>query len=501
MLNDVTERGERFGRAKKPTAPELTDLLTHRDHPTPFDVASYYGQMLIHRAHVIMLVEQSIITQQEGATILKGLKDVDKAVKNDRQLTSYMSTETALIERIGVLGGKMHIGRSRNDLGAAQRRIFYRDRIERVIDAVLVYQKALLTKAEAHVDTVMPGYTHWRQAQPVTLGHYLLAHVDAAGRCIESLETAYVHANLNALGAAALAGTGWPINRLRTMELLGFDDVCENSYDCVAAYDFIVEFASILAIHMSNMSRLAEDLQIWSSDEFAMVELDEAYAGTSSIMPQKKNPSSLEAIKRFAAESIGVLMTTLASLKGISYTNIGDRATLEPVIVETAIGSTKVMGGVVSTLVPFKETMLRRAAQGFSTMTELADVLVRKFSISFRQAHDIIAETTTQALDEGKSANQITVDMIKDAALKRLGRQLDVTNTELQLAVDPLENVKRRKVLGGPAPEEVKRMIGDRWNRVNIETSRHVERLEKVSKAYAALDSAENKLLQVIHKA
>jgi argininosuccinate lyase len=498
MLNDVTERGERFGRVKKPTAPQLTDLLTHRDHPTPFDVASYYGQMLIHRAHVIMLVEQSIITQQEGATILKGLKDVDQAAKNDRQLTSYMSTETALIERIGVLGGKMHIGRSRNDLGAAQRRIFYRDRIERVIDAVLLYRKALLNKAEAHVDTVMPGYTHWRQAQPVTLGHYLLAHVDAAGRCIESLETAYAHANLNALGAAALAGTGWPINRLRTMELLGFDAVCENSYDCVAAYDFIVEFASVLTIHMSNMSRLAEDLQIWSSDEFAMVDLDEAYAGTSSIMPQKKNPSALEAIKRFAAESIGALLTLLASLKGISYTNIGDRATLEPVIVETAIDSTKVMGGVVTTLVPFKETMLRRAAQGFSTMTELADVIVRKFNISFRQAHDIIAETTTQALAEGKFANQITVDMIKDAALKHLGRQLDVTNKELQLAVDPLENVKRRKVLGGPAPEEVKRMINDRRNRINIETARHVERLEKVRKAYAALDSAENKILQAI---
>lgn len=496
MLYNSNERGERFGRAKKPTSSELTDLLSKRDNPTSLGVASYYGQMLIHRAHVIMLVEQRILTQEEGGMILKGLKDVEKAARKDRQLTSYMSTEAALIERIGIIGGKMHIGRSRNDLGAAQRRIYYRDQIARVIEAVIDYQKALLAKAEDNLDTVMPGYTHWRQAQPVTLGHYLMAHVDAAGRCIESLENAYAHANLSTLGAAALAGTGWPINRLRTMDLLGFDDVCENSYDCVAAYDFIVEFTSAITIHMSNMSRLAEDLQIWSSDEFAMIDLDEAYAGTSSIMPQKKNPSSLESIKLYAAESIGALMTTLASLKGTTYTNIGDRAALEPMIVDTTVGSTKVMGGVVATLVPLKETMRLRASQGFSTMTELADVLVREFNISFRQAHDIIAETTTKAIAEGTSADQITTEMIEVAAMKSIGRKLEVKQQDLKLAVNPLENIKRRKVLGGPAPEEVKRMIDDRKNRVNIDMTRHIARLKKLNQASEALNSAENKIMQ-----
>ena len=227
-----------------------------------------------------------------------------------------------------------------------------------------------------------------------------------------------------------------------------------------------------------------------------MIDLDEAYAGTSSIMPQKKNPSSLESIKLYAAESIGALMTTLASLKGTTYTNIGDRAALEPMIVDTAIGSTKVMGGVVATLVPLKETMRLRASQGFSTMTELADVLVREFNISFRQAHDIIAETTTKAIAEGTSADQITTEMIEVAAMKSIGRKLEIKQQDLKLAVDPLENVKRRNVLGGPAPEEVKRMIDDRKNRVNIDMTRHIARLKKLNQASEALNSAENKIMQ-----
>jgi len=483
--------GERFGRAKKPTAPEILEVRSRRSKPRPLGVASYYCQALIHRAHVVMLTEQGILTREETARILEGIKEVEREAEEDERLTSYMSTEAALIGKVGEVGGKMHIGRSRNDLAQTQRRMFYRDEIERLIGAVIEYRRALLRVAEENLDAVMPGYTHWRQAQPVTLGHYLVAHADAAGRSVERLEDLYKRTNLNTLGSAALAATGWNIDRSRTMELLGFDGLCENSYDCVAAHDYVIEFASAIVIHMSNLSRLAEDLQIWSSDEFGMIDLDEAYAGTSSIMPQKKNPSSLEMVKGFAAESIGALVKVASSVKGVAYTNVGDRMALEPVTMETAIGSTKIMSGVVSTLTPMKEVMLSKVSKGFSTMTELADTLVRSYGISFRQAHDIIANITSKAISEGKSAEQITVEMIEDAALESIGKRLEMSEEELRLATDPFENVRRRKVVGGPAPEEVKRMIDDRYVKIDIEESRHRERQDRLEKAYQRLDTAE----------
>ena len=487
-------RGERFGRARKPTAPEILEVREKRSKPRPLGVDSYYCQALIHRAHVVMLTERGILSKEDGAKILEGLKQVQKEAEKDDRMTSYMATEAALIQRVGEAGGRMHIGRSRNDLAQTQRRMYYRDRMEELISSIIEYRKALLDKAEENIDAVMPGYTHWRQAQPITLGHYLVAHADAAGRSVERLEDVHKRTNLNTLGSAAVAGTGWPIDRNRTAELLGFEGVCENSHDCVAAHDHVVELASAVAIHVTNLSRLAEDLQIWSSDEFGMIDLDEAYAGTSSIMPQKKNPSSLEMVKGFAAEAVGALMTTISSVKGVSYTNLGDRMPLEPVTLDTAIGGTKVMAGAVSTLTPIKEKMKTHASKGFSTMTELADTLVRNHGLSFRQAHDVIASTTSRAISEGKTADQITVEMIGESSLETIGRELEMSEEELRLAIDPFENVKRRKATGGPAPSEVRRMIDDRRIRIENEESRHRGRIERLERAYGRLCEAEKNI-------
>ena len=487
-------RGERFGRARKPTAPEILEVREKRSRPKPLGVDSYYCQALIHRAHVVMLVEQGILSKGEGANILEGLKEVEREAGGDERLTSYMATEAALIERTGEVGGRMHTGRSRNDLAQTQRRMYYRDKIEELIGAIINFRKALLGKAEGNLETVMPSYTHWRQAQPVTLGHYLVAHADAADRSVERLEDVYRRTNMNTLGSAAVAGTGWPVDRYRTMELLGFDGILENSYDCVAAHDYVLEFTSAIAIHMTSLSRLADDLQIWSSDEFGMIDLDEAYSGTSSIMPQKKNPSSLELVKGFAAEAIGTLMMTMSSVKGVSYTNLGDRMPLEPVTIDTAIGATKVMAGVVSTLVPMRETMMSYASKGFSTMTELADTLVRNHGLSFRQAHDVIASTVSRAISEDKTAEEITVEMIEEAAIEGLGREIGMSEEELRLAIDPLENVRRRRAIGGPAPEEVKRMIDDRQEKIESEELKHDERRRKLEEAYQKLGRAEGKI-------
>ncbi len=486
---------DRFGRAKGSAATEILELLERRAASVSSAIVSYPCQTLIHRAHVVMLTEQGILRGEEASAILQGIKKVAEAAREHERLVTYMATETALVEKIGEVGGKMHIGRSRNDLGHTQQRMYYRDQIERIVSALIEFRKALLRKAEENLETVMSGYTHWRQAQPITLAHYIMAHVDSAGRSIERLEDVYKRTNLNPLGAAALAGTGWKVDRRRTMELLGFDGLCENTLDSVAAHDYVVEVASAMAVHMSNLSRLAEDLQIWSSDDYSLVDLDEAYAGTSSIMPQKKNPGSLEMVKRFASESIGTLVTTISSVKGAAYTNIQDREGVEPAAFETVIGSTNLMAGLVSSLIPMKGNMLRKATTGFSTMTELADTLVRNHGLTFRQAHDIIAEMTSKAISEGKTADQITLQMVEEVAESQLGKRLGLSAEALRIAIDPAENVRRRKTTGGPAPDEVRRMIADRWNRIQTEESRHFERLERIRGAHELLTEAEEKIL------
>ncbi|MCK4438201.1 argininosuccinate lyase, partial [Candidatus Bathyarchaeota archaeon] len=229
MVDTGKKDWERFGRARKSAAPEIVELNNWRSSPRAFDVASYYCQTMIHRAHVVMLAEEGIMSGEEAAAIIDGVKSVAEEAEADPRLTAYMSTETALIKKIGDLGGKMHIARSRNDLGHTQRRLYYRDQVERTVGSVMEFRRRLLDAAERNVDTYMPGYTHLKQAQPVTLAHYLLAHVEAAERTVQRLEDIYRRTNLSPMGSAAFAGTGWPIDRHRTMELLGFDGLVENS--------------------------------------------------------------------------------------------------------------------------------------------------------------------------------------------------------------------------------------------------------------------------------
>ena len=441
-----------------------------------------------------MLAEENIITNEEAYKIITGIKKIEKQAETDPKLVTYMSTETALIKEIGEIGGKMHIGRSRNDLGHSQRRIFYRDQLNRLIGAVIEFRKKLTATASSHLDVVMPGYTHWRQAQPITLAHYIMAHVEAAGRTVERLEGIYGRTNLSPMGSAAFAGTGWSVNRLRVMELLGFDKLVENTHDAVAAIDYIMDLSAAISIHMSNLSRLAEDFQVWSSDEFKLIELDEAFAGTSSIMPQKKNPLILEQVKSYSAEAIGATVSTMVSMKGVSYTNTVDRVMLEPVIIDTAVGSSFVMAGVVETIRPIRENMLKRLSEGFSTMTDLADTLVRLYGISFRQAHDIIVQVTLESLRNGILAENISSEMIEKASSEIVGKALKVPEESLQEALNPVLNVNRRNGLGMPAPESVRVMIQGQRDEVNDEELRHNIRLDKLTLARDKLVEAENML-------
>jgi len=359
---------------------------------------------------------------------------------------------------------------------------------------VIGFRRRLLDAAERNVETYMPGYTHLKQAQPVTLAHYLLAHVEAAGRTVQHLEDVYRRTNLCPMGAAAFAGTSWKIDRHRTMELLGFDGLVENSQDAVASVDYFMELSAALAVHMTNLSRLAQDVQLWSTDEYAMIDLDEAYAGTSSIMPQKKNPLVLEQVKSYAAECIGAMVAVFSSVKGVSYSHMQDKVLLEPVLLDTVVGCTNVMAGVAETMRPMNENMMERLKEGFSTMTDLADTLVRLHGVSFRQAHDIVVEVTLNAIKNNVKAGDITMETIMIASDKVLGAALRIPEQELRMAVDPVLNVHRRSVIGGPAPESVNKMIENQRGRLRGEEERRKIRTDRIAQANEKLVQAEQAL-------
>lgn len=478
----------RIGRLSAPKAPEFQELYDY-DHALSLTDSAYLYEIAIHRAHVVMLKEQQIISPTDAALILKGVGMVERRAKEEPALRQYLSFEKALIEAIGPVGGRMHTGRSRNDLANARNRLFYRDQINRVIESLIGLRMALVAKAQENLDTVMVVYTHRKQAQPITLGHYCMALAENVGKSIQRYEELYARMNLNPLGSAASAATGFPLDRARTTALLGFDGLVVNTIEGTAGWDHIAEFASDNALYMSSLGRLASEIQLWSSDESQMVELDPAFAGISSIMPQKKNPIALERTREASALTVGSLMGILASLNAIEYQHSAVRLVLEPRVIDAVVAATHAMTGVVRTLGLNKETLLSLASEGFSTMTELADLIVRESGLDFRDAHEIVAHVVMTAVFQRKNASEITLAMVEDAAKTVIGRTLGLSEQAVADALDPVKNVERRRGVGGPAPVAVQRMIDDTRKELAEQAERLRRRRAKIAEADRALES------------
>ncbi|MFK4870591.1 argininosuccinate lyase [Novosphingobium sp. ZW T3_23] len=490
-----TADASRIGRSAVPKAPEFQELYDFDAAAKTLADATFPYESRVHRAHVVMLAEQGIVTHAQAAAILRGLDQVDAKAASDPPLRTYLPYEAALIKAIGPVAGRMHTGRSRNDLANTVNRMFYRDQINRTIEALIGLRTAVVNKAADNLDTVMVVYTHRKEAQPITLGHYLMAISESLGKSIDRYEQLYVRMNQNPLGAAASAGTGWPLDRERTAALLGFDGLVVDTIEGTAGWDHIAEFASDNAIYLSGLSRLGSEIQLWTSDEYRSAELDPAFAGTSSIMPQKKNPDSIERSRAIASNSVGQLVSILTSLNSIEYQHSVARVPLEPRSLDAMIAATHAMTGVVRTLQPNKPQMLRYAAQNFSTMTDLADALVRESGIDFREAHEVIARVVNAAIDQAKTADQITVEMIETAAQAQLGHRLNLSAAAVRDALDPAKNVSRRDGIGGPAPSSVARMIADTRKQLDEERTRLGKREKSVVTASTALDRSVNEIL------
>jgi argininosuccinate lyase len=480
----------RIGRSSVAKAPEFQELYDFEANAKTLVDAMFPYESHLHRAHVVMLAECDIITRDEAAQILRGLEAVDEQAAGNPSLRTYLPYEAALKKTVGAVGGKMHLGRSRNDLANTVKRMLLRDELNRTIEAVSALRATVVDKAADHVDTIMVVYTQRKEAQPITLGHYLMAYAENLGKNLDRYEQLYARINQCPLGAAATAGTGWPIDRERTAALLGFDSLVVNAIEGVAGWDHIAEFAADNAIYMSGLSRLASEIQLWSTDEYRSAELDPAFAGTSSIMPQKKNPDSLERTRQAAFAAMGPMVGILTSLNAIEYQYSAARVGLEPRSIDAMMAATHAMTGVVRTLQPNAEQMLRYAAEGFATMTDLTDMLVRETGLDYREAHEVIARVVNSAVEQRKKADEIDLAMVQSAAREQLGHPLEISENDVKSALDPVQNVARRKCIGGPAPVEVKRMIAATRDELAKQTGRHEARLRKLANAEDELAKA-----------
>lgn len=416
----------------------------------------------VDKAHVIMLREQNIIKADDCSAILSGLDKIKKEGISALD-TSYedvhIALEARLIELVGEdTGGRMHSARSRNDEVAACIRLSLRWELIEIMEEVHDLISAMLNTAAKHHETIMPGYTHTQHAQPTTLAHYLLSHASAYLRDLERLKGAYERTNRNPLGAAAFASTGFPVNRKRTAELLGFDSVIENSMDAVSTRDFMIESLGCYANLMTDLSRLAEELILWSSSEFDFIELDDKYSSTSSIMPQKKNPDIAELMRAKTGTVDGSLMSVLMICKALPYSYDRDLQEATPHLwraTDNVRSSVRMAQGMISTMKIKKENMESALDKGFMTATELADTIVRTTGIPFRTAHHIVGSCARS----GKIPTLSDIDKLSLKILNEKLSDMGLSEKDIREALDPAGNIKKRNIPGGPAPKETKRQV------------------------------------------
>ena len=453
------------------------------------DERIFAADIAVDRAHVVMLDEQDIIDRADAAAILEALADVQAAGHADLPDGEdvHEAIETAVIERVGERGGRMHTARSRNDEVATCIRHRLRTDTLDAAAATIEAREAIADIAERHAETVMPGFTHLQPAQPTTVGHYLASYGSALARDTERLLDAYDRINRSPLGAAAFAGTPFDVDRERTAQLLGFEGLVENSMDAVSARDFLVETTAAVAALSTTLSGLAEDLVVFSNRGY--VELADAYASTSSIMPQKKNPDTMELVRGTSGDAAAGLNALLSMLKGLPRAYNRDLQRAHPhafEAVDAVREATTVAAGAVATA-EWDETSLSAAAStGFSTATGVADLLAMS-GIPFRTAHETVA-LAAERIDDGSDV-AATYAALDAAAAETLDEPLEVRvdRETVEAALDPAESVASRDSVGGPAPSAV----GAARSRSNEALAEHREALDSRREA---LKRAERRL-------
>jgi argininosuccinate lyase len=479
-------RGGRLSRVREDVAKFTSSIKD--------DVKLAKAVIDINKAHVIMLMEQKIIKPSDGAKLLQALVKCSNIKLDASAEDVHMAVEEAVFKEAGEeAGGNLHIAKSRNDQVATAIRMELRNELLNLMRAVAHVQDHLAEVAEDHVNTVILEYTHLQPAQPVTFAYYLLSHYAALERDLQRIQSVYTRVNLCPLGAGALATTSFPINRDRTAELLGFNGLAENSIDAVSSRDFITETIAVLTLIAVNLSRFAEDLIIWSSPDFGVVELPDEFTSTSSIMPQKKNPEVLEVIRARASHVLGDFVASTAAVKSLPSTYNLDFQEITPKLWES-IENVRASLEMFHKLLPkLKVTsdVSGKANASFVAATELANMLARKYDVRFRTAHKVVAALVKSLIEAKLTFADATPELLQKAAKDVASIKLTVKAEDLKALADPLALVEACKVKGGPAPAEVKKAL-EVWKKKWFSTKSDIIQMDK------KLEEAENNLNKAV---
>ncbi|GLI46919.1 argininosuccinate lyase [Methanoculleus bourgensis] len=457
------------------------------------------ADLLVDMAHLLGLRRQGIIDEAPARALMAALLDLhDHGLPaeafDERFEDIHAGKEACLIDRVGEdIGGRLHMGRSRNDEVATCIRIRLKQEIIALVRSLADLRATLLDVAAGHTETVMPGFTHLQHAQPTTLAHYLLAYEQAFSRDAARLREAYARVDVSPLGSAAFASTGFPLDRDYTARLLGFARPAANSMDAVAARDFALEVLSSIAICMTTTSRLCEELVLWSTSFFGFVQLDDAYCSSSSIMPQKKNPDVAEIMRAKAGTVAGALTAAITITKGLPMSYNRDLQELTPHLwrgVEAARESIPLLSGMIGTATFNTELMAAEAGRGFSTATELADVLVREYGLAFRTAHRIV----------GRAVRHGSLDLatLEGAAREAAGLSvvdLGVTQERIDAVLDPRHAVAVRTITGGPAPAAVAVQLAEQKELLARDAAWAKETEAALSRAFEDLISESRRMI------
>ena len=460
----------------------------------------FFRLIAAHRAWLLMLAERGIVPKGDAAQILRALAEIeeqgpDVARPFDAALDYYyLHIERALVARVAggeAVVGNLNLGRTRPE---PLSRMVLRDGLLDTIRMVLDLRQALLARAREEAESVMPGYTHLQHAQPTTFGHYALAIHDHLQRDTQRLFAALDIVDRCTLGCGAMSGTSLDIDRERVMRLLGFPALCENTIDSVSATDHVFQSAAAIASTMNLIGRLCQDLYIWSSQEYALIDVTDAFASPSSLMPQKKNALILEYVRSRAARTVGALTASFTVMQNVGYMDT-EEVEIESYVplydaLHLAYESIPPITALVSCLKVDRELARARAAWGFSSVTALAEALQTGRHMSYRTAHRIVARAVLHAVEQGKDATGIDSALLDEAAREMAGREVQMSDEEIGRCLDPRRFVDQHRVVGATAPEEVRRMAADRENALLADQGATDVRVRRLDMADRELRSA-----------
>ena len=454
---------ESRGRLQSEPGKEYRDIVI-RHEATELGKDSFDPLLELNIAHVLMLYKQKLLPRASAEKLLTVLREIWQngleCLDTSHVEDLYFALEKKVFEAVDIKqAGNLHLGRSRNDLYHTVYKMILRDKIIDLLGKIIDFSKKEVDLAGTHLDTVMPGYTHTQHAQPITLGYYLLGFSQAICRDVERFRNALRFVNESPLGAAALSTTSHPLDRAYTAELLGFDSFTYNAYDAISGRDYLNDAATAICTYATNLSRIADDFLTWNTFEFGFLELSDDFTVISSIMPQKKNASSLEFVRSASSWILGDTFAVLSAAKGVTYSDIKDAAkyNYSPLwhSFEIASDITLLFSAFLPKIRWNTERMLKVTREGYSTMTDLADYIVGRFGLTFREAHHVVALFVKESIS--MNAAEPDAGILNDVAAKQ-GCKFDISPDELKKVLDPKECLGRKNVAGGTSPAEMNKM-------------------------------------------